>query len=466
MSDQSKKENLSPKTGDKADTKAEKGLIIDAEVIEEDMAQGQKDGPAEDTGDSGKKLSGTKNSTAKKSGRISAPWALVVILTAFIGGLFAAPQFEKGLIGLGLKEQVKPAIMVPQDSGQNLPLITKSDLSAVADRVKKLETQMTALGRNNSAAANAGNGAGQFSESLKPLQQKIAETSDKLTSLKKDVDLLAAQMGGNAGGALGPTAQAFKAEQVKLARLTDEFSRLAQLIENQKSTGQGGQTEELSTQIAELQGAVRLARAEGQQLTTRLGALEKTLDGYTQSAVQSTPRGRLVVQLSKLKDKMASGASVTADMQALMPDVEQLPTRDQVAALGHVKTITDQLQETDGKRVTFDQLKDDFTLLTPSIKKADVKENEGFFADLFTVRKKGDAAKGVDKVLYQVEMALVARDVKTAVTLLKSDLSPGAQTAAVPWIVAAEKYLTVEREMAALLAVISGGTRAENGGGL
>lgn len=422
-------------------------VILDAEVVEEKSAKPHKAAGEKITSESKpsqEKSSGTTLNNAGDSAKWA--WRMVILLVAFIGGLFAAPQFEKGLIFLGLKDQATiTPIITTKDNGSNLPLITIDDLKASNDRIAILEKKITELtaqsSQQNTTMVRVEN------------QKKIQDISGQLVTLQKDINTLAGKSVGK-DILSGPTQQNFDALKTSVENMQQSMYRLAQLSndQNQQSSTSIGDVEQMK-------GALALARAENQKLSTRLQAIETMMLTIKQSSVQSNPRGRLVLSIAQLRAKLLSGQPYGTDLIALKPDLDLLGTGDQVQAYSLVK----EMQALGGQVTTLAELKASYATMAKAVKKAEVKAENSFFADMFTVRKTGADAVGIDKTLFQAETALTARDLAGAISILHKGLTGTTQGQAASWLKQASDHMTAESKLDNLLRIVAGSTAASGG---
>jgi hypothetical protein len=352
--------------------------IIDAEVIDEAPAPAPEPGPrpAADHGHAGREKK--KGNLAAKAG-----WSLSALLVAFAAGVYFAPRFDAGLVYLGLRAG-QTAEAGRETSGGAGITAASVDLTPIEAR---LDDMVAALARQQEILA-------QHEDGLRA----AGEARDRLAA---DVSLLA-ESGAAAGGATDPAALA--AVRAEVERLTNDVARLSTLAGEEDPS------------VAQLSGALALARAETSQLKGRLKGIEDAMKAVEAGALEASPRGRLVLALGRLKDRAAAGQPYGAPFAALRPDFARLPAIDQ-QMIGADLAL---LQENGAGVRSYESLVADFDAVAAEAVKARDAADGGFIANLFTSRRTDAGATGVDAVLLRAERALLARDIRGAVAALET----------------------------------------------
>lgn len=379
--------------------------IIDAEVVHEEKPQLNTDS------DTMKEIKGLTSAKAAKGGK--AGWVVAGMLAAFVGGVYATPYFEDGMVSLGLRSP-PPS---PVNGNQN-----SIDLAPLSRDLEDIRATTAAL---REATA----------QQMEELQlQKVAQ--DKL---RTDLDLFAGRaLESAAGPSTAPTD--LTALRQELERLTTDVARLSAL------------STEADPALSQINGALALARAENAQLKERLIVLEEALKAVEAGTLEASPRGRLVLSLGRMKDKAMAGEPFGADLQGLRADLATLPALDQqlmgaeIAALDGAK---------DGVQ-SYVTLVRGYDPAVAAAIRAGEKAEGGFLQGLFTARRTDGGATGDDAVFLQAERRLVARDVAGAVAALDGIEGPVAEALS-PWVDAARKHVAVASAFDRLIRAASSG---------
>lgn len=363
--------------------------IIDAEVIAEHVIPpqgGSKDSP--------------KGEPVKKTGggfMAKAGWFLAFGVSAFAAGVYFAPEFDPGLVYLGLKEEAQVVAPAADTRG--------TDLAQIRHSVQALEST---LARHREILA-------QHEEALKT----AAEAREQLAS---DIGVMANTGASDRGTAADPLEIAKL--QADISRLTDDIARLSAL----------GNAED--PEVSRLTGALAIARAESSQLKSRLEAIETSLKAMEAGALEASPRGRLVLALGRIKDRALVGLPFGPELAALRPDFAALPSLDQQMIGADLATLT----EHGAGIVPYETLVRDFDAMASAALKAADSAEGNFLNKLFTVRRTDAGATGLDAQLLKAERALAARDIAGAVAALESLEGPALEASAI-WRMQAKAHV-------------------------
>jgi len=401
------------KNDKQADT--EEADIIEVEVISEASAQGSapdmKTVPPADT--------------KRKGG--NAGWITAALLAAFLGGVYGSPYFEAGLISLGLRSERDPQNTGPTgapDLGAELaPLKTQiADLKAASVRHQEIMAQQR-----------------ESADEITRLQQQ----------LRSDVDLLAGQ-----GAATVPSAAMADASaelaglKADITRLSDDLARLSLL------------NSEVDPELSALTGALALARAESAQLKARLIAVEDTVQARAAGALEGSPRGRLVLSLSRMKDRALAGLPFGAEVAGLRADISALPALDQQLMGAEIAILVNA-----GKGIQpYASLVRDFDPTVAAALRAGEKADGSFLSSLFTSRRTDAGATGDDAVFVKAERLLLARDVAGSVEALDA-LEGAVAKALTPWRRSAETHVATVRAFDRLIRAVAQNETVARAGG-
>jgi len=387
---------------------AEDAEIVDAEVLTETAA------PADEASMRTVPLPAVQKNS-------KAGWITAAILAAFMGGVYASPYFEAGLVSLGLRSAPKPSEQAA--SAQNTV-----DLAPLETEIADMKA---ALARHQEIMAQ---------------QQLVAvENSQAQDQIRKDVDLLA--------GAQNPASTITSSADIvglkaEIMRLSDDLARLSTL------------NSEADPAVSQLSGALALTRAESAQLKARLDAVEGMLQAVEAGALEASPRGRLVLSLSRMKDRALAGLSFAADVTGLRADISKLPALDQQLMGAEIAVLAGA-----GAGIQpYASLVRDFDPAVASALRAGEKADGSFLSSLFTSRRTDAGATGDDAVFVKAERLLLARDVAGAVEVLAT-LDGAVAEVITPWRAAAETYVAVGRAFDRLIkAAAQAGPVAAAGG--
>lgn len=322
-------------------------------------------------------------------------WISTTVLAAFIGGVYAAPYFKDGLSTLGLLPASPPVL---QESSVNLAPLQKN--------IQDLEAQLL-----------------RHREILAQHEEQIASSSQNTTQLTDQVSRLATTP---AGATTQPSAEIVALKET-VSRLTNDIARLANL-----SSGDNPAVEQLT-------GSIALLRAESEQIQARFSALETALSDLQAGSIDASPRGRLLLSLSRIKERAMKGFAFTSDIEALRPDIAALSALDQ-QLLGAELAV---LQEASAGVSTYERLVQDFDRMAAAALQSAQKEEGGFLSSLFTVRRTDAAATGNDAIFLVAERQLALRDLTGAISELEK-LTGAALAASEAWRSNARKLTRVE----------------------
>ena len=392
---------------EQSDSTAQDAEIVDAEVVAETAA------PQDETA-----MKTVKAAPAVSTKNSKAGWFTAGVLAAFIGGVYASPYFEAGLVALGLRNSPPPAV----------PAGEAVDLSPLQNEVYDLQA---ALARHQ--------------EVLAQQQVEAAKTAGAQDQLRKDLDLLA--------GAQNPASALMNSTDVvnlkaEITRLSDDLARLSALNATTDPA------------VSQLSGALALARAESAQLKERLSAIESTMQAVEAGALEASPRGRLVLSLSRMKDRALVGLPFAADVKGLRADIAELSALDQ-QLMGAELAV---LESAAGGIRSYTALVRDFDPSVAAALRAGEKEEGSFLSNLFTARRTDAGATGDDAVFAKAERLLLARDVAGTVEALGALEGAVAETLQ-PWRSAAEAHVRVMRAFDRLTAAAAQAGSPPNTGG-
>lgn len=352
---------------DKPDTQAQSEPdIIDVEVVKEEL-------PPEP--------SAPKQVPEQKSSK--AGWITAALLSAFIGGVYTAPYFKDGLVLLG----IQPAAVTPPSLSEPVDLSplrsSMSDLEAQLARHREILSQHEdQISSNAQSLMGIGTAATETATTAAP---EIA--SSEMVNLKETVD-----------------------------RLSNDIARLANLSNSDNPA------------VAQLTGSIALLKAESEQVQNRFSALEAAIADLQAGSIDASPRGRLMLSLSRIKERALKGFAFDSDITALRPDIAALTALDQ-QLIGAELAI---LQDASSGITTYENLSEGFDQMAASALQSAQKEEGGFLSNLFTVRRTDAGATGNDAIFLEAEKKLALRNIPGAIETLES-LSGAALQATQNW---------------------------------
>jgi len=384
--------NETTKDNDQPDV--EDADIVDAEVLTEAPAS-----------DSSPEMKMVPPRTTKKGGNVG--WITAALLAAFMGGVYGSPYFEAGLVSMGLRSERKPETAVP-------PTIKAADLAPIQNQIADLK------------AANM-----RHQEIMAQQQDAAAKIAALQTQLRTDIDLLASSNASNGTASLPRAAvdsKEFVGLKAEIVRLSDDLARLSLL------------NSEADPAVSAMSGALALARAESAQLKARLDAIEETLQASTAGALEASPRGRLVLSLSRMKDRALAGLPFGAEVAGLRTDISELPALDQQLMGAEIAILAGA-----GTGIEpYASLVRDFDPTVAAALRAGEKADGSFLTSLFTSRRTDAGATGDDAVFVKAERLLLARDLAGAVAAL-DDLEGAVAEAIAAWRSRAETHAAAVR---------------------
>ena len=390
---------------------AEDADIVDAEVV--------KDSPAPD---SAAKMKMVQPPVTKKSS--NAGWFTAALLTAFMGGVYGSPYFEAGLVSLGLRSERKPLAIAP-------PTTLATDLAPLKNQISDLK------------AASA-----RHQEILAQQQAAAAEVAGLQAQLRTDIDLLAGAKAGASPVAATMDGKELVGLKAEITRLSDDLARLSLL------------SGEADPAVSAMSGGLALARAESAQLKVRLAAIEEMLHASAAGALEASPRGRLVLALSRMKDRALAGLPFGAEVTGLRVDISKLPALDQQMMGAEIAVLAGS-----GAGIQpYASLVRDFDPSVASALRAGEKADGSFLTSLFTSRRTDAGAAGDDAVFVKAERLLLARDLAGAVETLGA-LEGAVAEGIASWRSSAEIHVAVVRAFDRLIRAAAQTEPTANAGG-
>lgn len=380
--------------------------VIDAEIVQESEPEPEAMAP---------KMMPPASDGRKKSGK--AGWIAALILLAFIGGLFAAPYARSGLEYLGLSAPA--SISNNGFDGEGL----QAQSTALQSQISDLSGDVTRL-----------------QEILVQQLAQIDVAAQERQQIKSDISLLATSAGSADAPLNGGSDSAAAARiESEFVRLNNEIARLSAL-----------QTTP-DPDVATLKGSLALARAETIQVKTKVEALETLMNSLQTGAINSSPRGRLVLTLGRLKDQARAGLAFGADLAGLKVDIAELPALDQQLLGAEFAVLA---RNGDGIQ-SYEELVRSYEDVARAVKRAQEKQEGGFLANLFTVRRTDENATGIDAILLDAEKRLAVQDVKGAVAVLAS-LEGTAATTSAEWRAAATAHVETITAIDRMMRAVAG----------
>ncbi|WP_374765110.1 COG4223 family protein [Yunchengibacter salinarum] len=377
----------SPRDGDTRDQAPDE--IIDAEVIAESDSDFES-GSAESGGDDSRARAEARATPTDHGGgkarRSRLPWALLALLAAFTGGLFAAPHARQGLAMLGLA----PPRPAPQ--GESAEAV---DLAPIQERLTGLDQRVSRHGETLAAHDNL----------LSELEAK-SETEPKQSSDTRQEDV-----------ARSLDASMVKALRQRLDQVSDDVARLAAL-----------QSED-NPAVSRMDQSIGVVKAEADRLKERIQTLENKLRAVENGALEATPRGRMMLALTRMQDRAMAGLSFVQPLRQFREGLDRLdPVDRRVLAdqLADLEPLAEGLPTLTGLQRSFDDM-------AQAVIAARDKAEGSFLQGLFTVRRTDAAAEGVDGLLARAERRLAGQDLSGAIAELEK-LDGAAAEPAAPWL--------------------------------
>lgn len=375
--------------------------IIDVEVVKEEAAPS----PESTT-------SAPKSRKTSKSG-----WVTSAILTGFIGGLYAAPYFKEGLVAVGLLPKSPP--VVASASVDLSPLETSlTDLKAEITRHREI------LAQHESQISSATESRNNLSEMLNSFELKTPAVAPETDVARSELALLKAAT----------------------ERLSNDVARLAAL------------NTETNPAVAQLTGSLALLKAETEQISSRFSTLETALTEIQAGALDASPRGRLLLALTRIKERSLNGLSFTSELEALRPDISALSTIDQ-QLIGAELAV---LQKASSGIKTYEELSNSFDAMAATALQSAQKEDGTFLSNLFTVRRTDAGASGNDAIFMVAERRLARRDMVGTITELEK-LEGAALTSTELWRSQAEQFSNTSRAFERIISTITNSQHSTGG---
>ncbi len=388
---------------DKKNTDAQtevKPDIIDVEVVTEEVAPSPEPTTAKST------------PQTSKSG-----WVTAAILTGFIGGLYTAPYFKEGLITVGL---LPPAPTIVAG--------TSVDLTPLETSLADLKAEIT---RHREILAQHENQISSASESRKTLSEALNSLELTAPVVASETDLASTEL---------------TTLKAATERLSNDVARLATL------NAEGNPT------VTQLTGSLAILKAETEQITSRFSALEATLAEIQAGALDASPRGRLLLTLSRIKERSLKGLAFGSELEALRPDISALSTIDQ-QLIGAELAV---LQQASSGIETYEQLARGFDAMAATALQSAQKEDGNFLSSLFTVRRTDAGASGNDAIFMAAERKLARHDIVGTVTELEK-LEGAALTSTEVWRKQAKQFSDTARAFERIISTITNSPQSVGG---
>lgn len=396
--------------------------IIDAEIVSDDKS------------DISHSIT-DKNNVAddKKSGRLSwFGWAVAGAFTVFALGVVFAPQVREQMQILGLAPDPGPTASkeptTPVDYGPRM--------DQLAADVAQLQQQLVELA-SQSPSLDVADVRDLVTPVIREEQAAARADIDKLTSD------LAAQRAENAS--LGALVQQLSADVTAAQRALQTAAEAEKPIDFQP-------------EIAALKADMQVSRDMITQLTEKLIITEQLLAAQraetaalASGRLSASPRGRLLVALMSLRDRLNSGSPYADVMAIVRADLETLPALDQAAAgAEYAKLMAAQQSGV----ASFSRLQADYQALLPELETDPA--GDSWWSGLVRVRRTDSLAAGRDATLNAVEGFLRSADLAAAVSRLAADIPTEARPDSLKsWLSAAEARLNTLRALDTLTGRIT-----------
>ena len=307
-----------------------------------------------------------------------------------------------------------------QQEGIQPHLQSQPDISAYDTRLGVLEDRMRQITTVQSANA----------DTVTVLEQDIAKNRD-------DIALVASGAVSHAN--TGPDTQ----------NLQDEIARLSQDVQRLSALAGADDPD-----VSKLDGTIALLRAELDAVKAAHSAQATAITDLQSGALQASPRGRLVLALTGLKEKALSGLDVSPELAALRPDFSALPALDQQLVGAQLAKLTATPDTIKSHAV----LVQDFQTLAVDIVQAVDESSGSILTRLFTVRDRGAGADAHQRILNRTEASLAAYDYQGAATTLTELATVDAALVEItqPWAQAARDRATTQDAYNALILALAG----------
>ncbi len=361
------------------------------------MATSESDSPAEpeilDAEIVGESAGDAPKVVSDKPKKTYAGWWLSLSLALFIAGLFTAPYARSALERAGLLSAVEV-----QPSGSS----DASD-AALLGRLNRLESGLTSV-----------------EDSLAAQRRAVADMAARIDGLDA------------APSVQGVETAALNSQQstARVDALAEDVAALRRSLANLSSAGRTDAAQ--GNSLAQLEGALAAARVEIDSLTARLETYERVASDLAAGALTASPRGRLLVTLSAVREALDTGGAFSTDLAVIRQEISALDPAAQADLIGPAQRLA---AAADGVP-SYEALVGDFQDVAAALKQTAEKAEGRFLASLFTVRRTDASANGVDAVLNAAERSLAARDLKAAADQL-STLAGAGDAPAQAWIAGA-----------------------------
>ena len=351
-------------------------------------------------------------------------WLLVVLLLAFLGGLFAAPYAARQLEAWGL---LPDRLMTTRDAAA--PARQDAESQAALDRrLSRVTGRLDALER-----------------AIRQVSEESAAAASRLQGLASRIERDGEDDGAQASQALARI-------EARLTALTERISAL-----ESASVETAGEVS--PEEVQNLAQALESASATRERLAARLEALTRrmaTLEALSRSAPRQSPA--LMHTLLTLAGRVESGRPFAEALAAVRRQVAQMP---EAARIGAEAAFAALAPHADAGVATRTALTRRFEAVAAAIQRAEPSPlDAGFFerlrrrlASIVVVRPKTPGAGDTPAArLARSEAALEAGELATAVTELEA-LPAAMRQEAGDWLADARTRLEAERALRALTAI-------------
>lgn len=399
---------------------ADDAAVIDAEVISEEVRrpgpdpQGDPERTVRHAAPSGQSRPTNSSSIVSRIG-----WSLALLAGVFIGGVVAEPYLRESLVNLGLE------VAEPEQSSDAV------NLAPISARIDALEGRMARLEEQPQSPAST----------IDPdYEARLTTLESALDRFQEQLELMAGSDHEPGGAAAGLTPEVGSALEARTAALE---SALAQLAERQSIE---------NPEMARLRGALALSNGETEALKGRISDLETRIAALASGQVSATPEGRILLGLTRARDKAFAGQSYTIDLEAVRADLAVLsPALASEMALG----LEGLIRLSEQPLVPYATLASDFSEAARAAKRAHDAAEGSVLAGLFTTRNTSGSAQGIDALLNRAEGQVARRDLAGATETLL-DLGPEARAETQSWSDAARTFVSVTAAFDRLILRLSG----------
>ena len=371
--------------------------VIEGEILEEAEASTREPEPSAKTGQHGQeqdpapKSHGSAKPVRKGSIWGRAGWVLALLLAVFIGGVIAEPHLRPTLVKWGL-EPAPPSTAqsetIPSDFIPKLAALEAkiTDLTAATDRLEK-----EALATPDTSALTA---------AVSDLESRIAAVESMASS----------GLDGPAPGALADVSQ-FETRQDQTARQVEQLQEGLTRLQadlDRITTADPRTPERVSRKLAALRTLIT-------EQSATIEALEAGLLAASDRALQDSPRGRLVLSLSEMRESALAGEPLGPELSAARAHVATLSP----AVAERLSLALDSLERAlSPPPPALATLTESFDRAAADALTARDAAEKKFLAGLFISRDTSASATGLDALLNQAERRLIARDLAGASEVL------------------------------------------------